>query len=170
MANLSAKWVFRALVIALASVLFVIIAMIYIDDRVVPRVEENNVVTIGEAYGFRIGMTKRECFSAIKQRYSKPGYYLRVRWPTDDPVDKTLHPYKNTGLASHEMMFRYSEYRELIIAINTINPPLQLRGRWAIDMPGEIDNPAKLVYTISLTFDDDRLARIQKIRWVFEDA
>lgn len=138
-----------------------LLAGLYSIEKGIPLVEGNRIVRSGSAYGFEIGMTRKECFLAVRGRYRKPEHYLRVLWAKDSDLDETLQPFENTDLARYPHR-EYGEYSELITQIESINPPLELGDRWDIRMP------AKWVNSIYLTFDNGTLAKIQKSRWLFE--
>ena len=155
------KWVLRAGMIAATSVICAFAVMIYVLGYGVPFVEGDTIVTEGEAYGFEIGMSRDESFAVIQNMYNKPEYFIRLLWQKDDPAYETIDYYQNTRWAQNKMR-KYNEFKELVLDVSSVNPPMEMVGRWDVDMP------AKWVNTIYLMFKDERLNKIQKSRWLFE--
>jgi len=145
----------------IAIIIVSIVVLLYIFSAGIPFVEGDVRISSGSAYGFKIGMSKQEVFSAIRSLYNKKNYSLRVLWLKDSKVHEILSPFENTNWAKYPKR-KYSEYKELTKKIKKINPPLEHGKRWDIDMP------ASWVNSIYLTFENGMLVEIQKSKWLFE--
>lgn len=126
----------------------------------IPLVEGDKTIIEGKAYGFEIGAKKSDTFKVIKKEYNKKGYYLRTLWLKKSELGDQLTQYENQE--SKKSFNEYAEYKDEISNMLNLTAPLNLCQRWDIKMP------AKWVNDIYLTFDDGRLIKIRKSRWLFE--
>ena len=150
--NVFKFWAGTALVL-----LFFFAALLYIGTKGIPFVEGDHVVKSGEAYHFRIGMTRQNVFTTILKNYAKEGYYLRTFWSKSSPIANELVVFQNTKMKSYPV-------RETpVLDLKEISLPFIYSERWDIRMPSDWVN------TIYLQFNDDSLVEIQKSRWRFVD-
>jgi hypothetical protein len=108
----------------------------------IPFIEGSKIVSEGEAYHFKIGMSKEEAFATLIQNYQHKGYELNTLYP--DETKSFIHVSYN------------------IENLKDINSNLLNGVRWDINIP------ANWVHSIGLVFIGNKLVQIQKDRYLFE--
>ena len=136
-------------------------ALIYVGDAGIPFVEGDRITRTGQAEGFRVGMTRDEAFAALTAHYRKRDAHIRYVWKRDSDSAGALLPFEHPESRSWGSN-PYAHYDEAIDALTTMPLPLELGERWDIKLP------ATWVNSVYVTFKDDRVAEIQRSRWVFE--
>lgn len=145
----------------LGALVIVALGCLFVLEHGIPFVEGDRVVRSGAAYGFTIGSSRAEAFAAIKQNYSSPGNTVYVAWKRASADNDALRPFENP--VSRQMSGdAYGYYRAAVSGLSVAPRPLLMVDQWRIEMP------AKWVNDVDLTFHGDRLAEIQRSRWVFE--
>ena len=155
-----ASKIFSLAIISFFVVSLLLISIIFVTGKI-PSVEGTDIVVEGEAYHFNIGMTKQSAFELIKKHYSKDEYILRVLWLRESELNKLLQKFENTEMAKYKNR-KYCEYKILVKNLNNLTLPLELVGRWDIEMP------ASWVNSIHLQFEDGRMKEIRKEKYLFE--
>ena len=101
------------------AIIFSLAVLLYVGNSGIPFVEGDHVVTSGEAYKFKIGMTKSEVFESIKNNYAKDGYYLQTLWLRQSSYAKELEKFENTEWKDYKAR-KYSEHKTLIHGLDKI--------------------------------------------------
>jgi hypothetical protein len=158
---LTGKFILKSLVVIVLAIVLLLGVLIYIVSNGIPFIEGDTKIKTGHGFHFTIGMNKSEVFHAIKNKYNKEDYYLRVLREKSSDISSSLEGYTSNGrpyLANSP----YYEWRAPIRETSELLSPLMLTSRWDINMPAEWVN------SIYLEFDQDKLVEIRKSRWVFE--
>ena len=145
----------------LLAVFFALAVLLYVGNSGIPFFDGDHVVTSGEAYKFKIGMTKPEVFESIKNNYAEDSYHLQTLWLRQSPIARELERFENTEWKDYGAR-KYSEHKIPIHDLDKITLPFAYSNRWDIEIP------ADWVNTIYLKFENEALVEIQKSRWLFE--
>ncbi len=133
-----------------AVVAFGVAALIlYAIEYGVPFVEGTTTIESGEAFGFRIGMSKAQCVEVVDAQY-RSGQFRVVGWSTSE---STSDP---AGWKRATEQIPIDRSRAWVQSMSNT-------GMWEVVFPSRAH-----VDAVYLEFDTGRLAQIRRSRWLAE--
>ena len=146
-------------VVAVAVIAFA--ALMFLAAVGVTFIEGDRVTTEGDAEGFQIGMTKEQAFDALQAHYHDRNATVRQVWKRDSPRAGELARFE-TSQSLQRTSDPYGVFEAKVESLSTMPLPLVIGDRWDVQLP------ASWVHDVYVTFEADRVVKIQHSRWLFE--
>ena len=156
---MTTQGVFKIILETIGILILFFIIVVYCFINGIPFIEGTTEITKGEGYGFKIGMTKEECFGIVKQKYAKEKHIIYSFIKQNSINDMVLKNQPNLTPMSARHKTRL--YKEFLIKIKKINSPLKLGYGWRIDVPSLVE---KFFF---LDFQGDILEKITLTKIIF---
>ncbi len=150
---------FTALAILIPSLFVLILGLVLVTIFGVPFIEGDSTIETGEAYEFKIDMSKSDAFKIVQKHYSKDEHILRISWLIESKLGEDLKRFEDPHLKYHA---QFGRYEVPIQNLDAMTLPLVLGPSWNIELPSIYQN------TITLKFSNETLVEIRKRRWLFE--
>ena len=151
----------KSLFVLVAVVVIAFASLLYVAAVGVPFVEGDRVTTRGDAEGFQIGMTKAQAFDALQAHYHDRNATVRHVWKRDSPFAGVLSQFE-TLQSLRQTSNPYGVYEAAVEPLTTMPVPLAIGDRWDVKLP------ASWVHDVYVTFEANRIVKIQRSRWLFE--